>query len=352
MKDIQNGIVVTSRVRLARNYHDLPFSNLENPDNAQTCINRAKLAFEGRVSAATVPQNPVSPSQSPEAYTLYTLKTMNSTSRMALVEQHLISRDLLQNSQIGAALIRGDQTISIMINEEDHLRIQAMLSGLQLQEAASQAFEAEETLEKQCAFSFDHQWGYLTACPTNTGTGMRASLMLHLPMLTFFKQMGNVTQSVAKLGLTIRGIYGEGSEALGDLYQVSNQVTLGRTEKEIIDGVIAVGTQLIDMEQSLRQRAVAEASLSLQDRVLRSYGLLRYARQMDANEFMEHWSKLRLGCALSLLPVPLSVADSLLTIAQDAHAKRYRANKNPSLSTDQARSEIIRSHLNPTPQEV
>lgn len=352
MSDIQNEIVVSSRVRLARNYHDLPFSNLESPDNALICITRARQAFENRVSAAPAPHGAGAPAGNPDAYTLYTLRLMNSTNRMALVEQHLISRDLLQNSQIGAALIRGDQTVSIMVNEEDHLRIQAMLTGLQLEEAASRAFEAEEALQKECAFSFDHQWGYLTACPTNTGTGMRASLMLHLPMLTFFKQMGNVTQSVAKLGLTIRGIYGEGSEALGDLYQVSNQVTLGRTEKEIIDGVIAVGTQLIDMEQALRQRAATEASLSLQDRVFRSYGLLRYARQMDAKEFMEHWSKLRLGCALSLLPVPLSVVDNLLTIAQDAHAKRYRTANNSGLSTDQARSEIIRSHLNPTPQEV
>lgn len=350
MSDIQNDIVVSSRVRLARNYHDLPFCNLDRPENAQACVTRVKQAFQANLSESVDPQGSQGPSSG--AYTLYTLRLMNATNRMALVERHLVSRDLLQNSQIGAALIKGDQSVSIMINEEDHLRIQAMRSGLRLEEAAAQAFEVEEALQKQCAFCFDTQWGYLTACPTNTGTGMRASLMLHLPLLTFFKQMGNVTQSVAKLGLTIRGIYGEGSEALGDLYQVSNQVTLGRTEKEIIDAVIAVGAQLIDMEQALRARAAKEAALGLQDRVFRSYGLLRYAREMDAKEFMEHWSKLRLGSALALLPVPLAVADELLTIAQDAHAKRYRLSRNPSLSTDQARSEIIRFHLNPTPQEV
>lgn len=352
MSDMQNGIVVSSRVRLARNYHDLPFSNQDRPENAQACITRAKQAFESRISESVDPQASQASGQDPDAYTLYTLRLMNATNRMALVEQHLISRDLLQNAQIGAALVKGDETVSIMINEEDHLRIQAMRSGMQLEQAATLAFEAEEALQKECAFSFDHQWGYLTACPTNTGTGMRASLMLHLPLLTFFKQMGNVTQSVAKLGLTIRGIYGEGSEALGDLYQVSNQVTLGRTEKEIIDAVMAVGSQLIDMEQALRERTLKEAQLAVQDRVFRSYGLLRYAREMNAKEFMENWSKLRLGSSLSVLPVPLAVADELLTIAQDAHAKRYRLSHNPGLSTDQARSEIIRFHLNPTPQEV
>ena len=210
-----------------------------------------------------------------------------------------------------------------MINEEDHLRIQAMLDGLALPDAAKLAFSVEEKLATVCDFSFDNQLGYLTACPTNTGTGMRASLMLHLPMLTRCKQMGNVTQSVAKLGLTIRGIYGEGSEALGDLYQVSNQVTLGRTEEELIEAVTAVGRQLIEMENALRQHAASDG-LDLQDGVWRSYGALRYAKQMNDAEFMSHWSNLRLGIATGILNVPLSVADDLLTLAQDAH-ERYRS---------------------------
>ncbi len=337
MSDSQSAIVVSSRVRLARNYHDLPFSNLDSPDNALSCVNRAKEALM---------------QEETPSYQLHTLRHMSATSRMSLVEQHLISRDLLQSSQVSAVLVRLDEAVSVMVNEEDHLRIQAMLPGIRLDEAADIAFAVEQQLEKACAFSFDPQWGYLTACPTNTGTGMRASLMLHLPLLTFFKQMGNVTQSVAKLGLTIRGIYGEGSEALGDLYQVSNQVTLGRTETEIIQSVMAVGKQLIDMEQTLRTRSETEAALTLQDKVFRSYGMLRYARQMDSKEFIEHWSHLRLGATLGLLPVDLCVADELLTIAQDAHTKQYRSAHCAGLSTDQARAQIIRNKLNPTPQEV
>ncbi len=338
MNEQGSDIVVTSRVRLARNYFDLPFSTMEHPDNAKVCIDRAREAFED--------------GSQDHAYRLNTLRDMHVAQRMALVERHLISRDLLLSSDVGAALVREDQAVSVMVNEEDHLRIQAMLTGLRLEDAARLAFEAEEKLQSRCAFSFDPQLGYLTACPTNTGTGMRASLMLHLPLLTFFKQMGNVTQSVAKLGLTIRGIYGEGSEALGDLYQVSNQVTLGRTETEIVEAVLAVGKQLIDMEKTLRKRAATEANAGLEDRIFRSYGILRYARQMDTPEFMQHWSALRLGASLGVVPVTLETADELLTIAQDAHAKLYRSAHNPSLTTDLARCEIIRSKLNPTPQEV
>ena len=330
MTDSNGEIVVSSRVRLARNYHDLPFSNLNSPQNAQLCIDRARKALDA--------------SSPDERFSLFTLRDMNKMDQLSLMEQHLISRDLLQHSEVGAALIRQDRHVSVMVNEEDHLRIQAMLNGQALQEAAKLAFGTEERLSSVCEFSFDAQLGYLTACPTNTGTGMRASMMLHLPMLTRYKQMGNVTQSVAKVGLTIRGIYGEGSEALGDLYQVSNQVTLGRTEEEIIEAVNAVGQQLIDMENTLRGRGLKE-NLDLEDGVWRSYGALRYARQMESGEFMEHWSNLRLGAAMGLLPVPLADVDDLLTIAQDAHAKKFKHEDPDLTSTDQARCVIIQAKL-------
>ena len=232
-----------------------------------------------------------------------------------------------------------------MVNEEDHLRIQAIGNGSSLAETAQQAFAAEECLEEVCTFSFDPQLGYLTSCPTNTGTGMRASLMMHLPMLTRYKQMGNVNQSIAKLGLTIRGIYGEGSEALGDLYQVSNQVTLGRTEEEIIDAVTAVGKKMIDMELALRERAMKEKNAELTDSLWRSYALLAYARQMDEKEFMQHWSHLRLGVSMKLFSTPITAVDELLTVAQSAHAQRYAEETNPSFSTEQARCDLVRKTL-------
>lgn len=322
----QEAVIVSGRVRLARNYHDLPFSTLKNEENAQLCIQRAVEAMD----------------QVEDEYTLYQMNEMPQVERMKLVERHLISRDLLKHSEVGAALIRADRHVSIMINEEDHLRIQAIVSGLDLQEAAEEAFRAETSLESICTFSFDPQLGYLTSCPTNTGTGMRASLMMHLPLLTRCKQMGNVNQSVAKLGLTIRGIYGEGSEALGDLYQVSNQVTLGRTEEEIIEAVTAVGRQLIDMEQNMRERVMKEKRLEWEDALWRSFGALQYARRMDEKEFMQHWSHLRLGSAMGLLQPSLSVVDDLLTVAQNAHARRYAEQMADGATAEEARCDLIR----------
>lgn len=320
-------IAVSGRIRLARNYHDLPFHNQEN---AATCLKRAYDALHNYTE---------------DLYTLHILNNMSKDERLSLMEEHLISADLLKNAGTGAALIRKDRQVSIMVNEEDHLRIQAIEVGGGLEHAAQQAFQAEEILEKVCGFSFDPKFGYLTSCPTNTGTGMRASLMLHLPMLTRYKQMGNVGQNVAKLGLTIRGIYGEGSEALGDLYQVSNQVSLGRSEEDIIQAVTAVGKQLIDMESGLRDRSMKRAPAELKDAVMRSYGLLSYAITMDEKEFMQHWSNLRLGIALGMVPTPLSASDELLTTAQNAHVRHFAA-KREIASAREARCEWIRECLN------
>lgn len=318
-------VIVSSRVRLARNYQDLPFAL--SGEKAQLCVDRARQAL------------------SDTDYRLYKLSDMPELERRELMEDHLISQDLLKRPETGAALIRSDRRVSVMINEEDHLRIQAIVPGFDLTQAAREAFETEEKLEKVCTFSFDPQLGYLTSCPTNTGTGLRASLMLHLPMLTLYKQMGTVNQSVAKLGLTIRGIYGEGSEALGDLYQVSNQVTLGRTEEEIIEAVTAVGKQLTDMELSLRERCLKEQPVNLRDTLLRSMGALRYAVTMDQKEWMKHWSHLRLGAAMDLLDCTVEKADRLLAAGQDAHCASYgRLIERPA---EQARCILTQARLNP-----
>ena len=232
-----------------------------------------------------------------------------------------------------------------MINEEDHLRIQAVRSGLDLLSAASACFRVDDALSRQVAFAFDKQLGYLTACPTNTGTGMRASLLMHLPMLTICKQMGNVGQIVAKVGLTIRGVYGEGAEALGNLYQVSNQVTLGRTEQELISAVTAVGHQLTDMENVLREKTLATSRVTLEDTVFRAWGLMKYARVMPLNEFFKHWSGVRLGADLGLLPVKVATLDAMLEQAQDANLQSLAESPLTGLQLDAKRAECIRAML-------
>lgn len=323
--------VLSSRVRLARNYEDLPFDTARKPEEAATCIARTAnaLALSGME----------------EGFQLIRLNTLTDTQRKALAESRLISEDLLKEPETAAVLLRQEDALSIMINEEDHLRIQAVRPGMDLLSAASACFRVDDALSRQVAFAFDKQLGYLTACPTNTGTGMRASLLMHLPMLTICKQMGNVGQIVAKVGLTIRGVYGEGAEALGNLYQVSNQVTLGRTEQELISAVTAVGHQLTDMENVLREKTLASNRVTLEDTVFRAWGLMKYARVMPLNEFFKHWSGVRLGADLGLLPVKVATLDAMLEQAQDANLQSLAESPLTGLQLDAKRAECIRAML-------
>ena len=323
--------VLSSRVRLARNYEDLPFDTARKPEEAATCIARTAnaLALSGM----------------DEGFQLIRLNALTETQRKALAESRLISKDLLKEPETAAVLLRQEDALSIMINEEDHLRIQAVRPGLDLLSAASACFRVDDALSRQVVFAFDKQLGYLTACPTNTGTGMRASLLMHLPMLTICKQMGNVGQIVAKVGLTIRGVYGEGAEALGNLYQVSNQVTLGRTEQELISAVTAVGHQLTDMENVLREKTLATSRVTLEDTVFRAWGLMKYARVMPLNEFFKHWSGVRLGADLGLLPVKVATLDAMLEQAQDANLQSLAESPLTGLQLDAKRAECIRTML-------
>lgn len=322
-------IVVSSRVRLARNYDDLPFRGKISKEQSEECVRRTLEALR-----------PL-----PQPYAFLPLKGMEANEKKALVEAHLISPDLMEHEETAAALIRDDEKISVMMNEEDHLRIQGFTMGENLNDAAECAFSIDDALQEQLSFAFDPQWGYLTACPTNAGTGLRASVMLHLPMLTTQKQMGKVNQIAAKLGLTLRGIYGEGSEAQGNLYQLSNQVTLGKTEKEIIDAVAATARQMAEMERIYRHKAEDKDAVAFEDQLFRSYGLLTNARRMPIKEFMAHWSNLRLGAALGKLPVSLKTCDALLTAAQPAHVQKAAGTALNDKDLDAYRTELIRNAL-------
>lgn len=323
-------IVVSSRVRLARNLEDLPFGSRITPEQSEQCVQRTLEALRGLN----------------DIYTFYPLRGMEENDRRALVESHLISPDLLKNEENAAVLIRQDEAISVMMNEEDHLRIQGFAPGTNLNAAAQNVFAIEDALQQRLSFAFDPQLGYLTACPTNIGTGMRASMMLHLPMLTILKQMGKVSQLAAKIGLTIRGIYGEGSEAQGHLYQLSNQVTLGRTEKEIADMVGALAGQIADMEQALREKTQQRDPVAFEDQLWRAWGLCLNARKMGLKEFMVHWSNLRLGADMGLLPLSVAACDRLLTLAQPAHVRKAAGGEMEQNDIDAYRTEIIRRAIN------
>ncbi len=328
---MRNDIVLSSRVRLARNFEDIPFDVSQRPEFAAVCVSRTVNAMKA--------------ANQDKGFALYRLRDMSDVSRRAMAESRLISRDLLAAPASSAALVRADDALSVMICEDDHLRIQAIRPEMDLLSAAAACFRVDDALSRQVNFAFDEQLGYLTACPTNTGTGMRASLLMHLPLLTKGKQMGNVGQLVSKVGLNIRGVYGEGSEALGNIYQVSNQVTLGRTEQELISTVTALGNQLCDMENALRDKAVKEGRIPLEDMVFRAWGALTNARLMPMNEFYQHWSNVRLGAAMGLLKLPLALADALLDHAQEAHLCVWAEEALTGAALEEARASRIREML-------
>ena len=328
---MKHQIVLSSRVRLARNYEDLPFDVADKPDSAAMCIARTTNAL--RLAGAD------------GGFEMLRLSQMSDVQRGTLEESHLISHDLTRNPQTAAVMLSQHEQLSIMMNEEDHLRIQSIQQGMNLLGAMQRCFFVEDALSRQVRFAFDSQLGYLTACPTNTGTGMRASLLMHLPMLTLRKQMGDVGQIVAKVGLTIRGVYGEGAEALGNLYQVSNQVTLGRTEQELISAVTAVGHQLTDMELALRRQTFETSRNTLEDSIYRAWGIMQYARLMPMTEFYRHWSGVRLGAAMGLLPVPLDTMDAMLDQAQEAHLRAYCEDALQNGTMEAVRAERIRNML-------
>src|SRR5690606_2870971 len=218
-----------------------------------------------------------------------------------LVEKHLISPALANESRCGALILDRTESVSIMVNEEDHLRIQCLYSGFQVKEAWDKASRIDDLFEEAVDYAFDETRGYLTSCPTNVGTGIRASVMMHLPALVMTKQINRILQAVTQVGLAVRGLYGEGSEALGNLFQISNQITLGQSEEEIIDNLHNVARQILEHEKAARQRLLAESRIRLEDRICRSYGTLRHAVVMDSKEAAQRLSDVRLGIDLGLI---------------------------------------------------
>lgn len=323
----ENAVVLTSRVRLARNFRDLPFPPRMNEEAARMSVDRTEKALEGA------------------GYTLYVMRDLDQVHRQAMVESHLISKEAAADRKGSAVLLSPDQHISILVNEEDHLRIQTLLPGARLQEAADLARKVDDGLEKTVQYAFDEQLGYLTCCPTNTGSGMRASQMLHLPALALTGQMPGITQQIAKLGLTIRGLYGEGTEAQGNLFQVSNQVTLGRTEKEIVDTIVALGNQLTELEEKQRNALLSRDPVALTDRLMRSYGLLQHARRLDSGEFMQRWSDVRMAMIMGMLSPKLEALDDLLTTCQPANILLAAKGEMSALERDAQRANLVREAL-------
>lgn len=324
--DPMNTIAQSSRVRLARNYADIPFPQRMQPGDYERIVERTENALAG------------------EDYTLRRMAQLSQNTRGCMVEAHLISPELAQNDE-GAVLLNEDRTVSVMVGEEDHLRVQALLPGLQLTGAMELAGGVDRAIEREERFAFDRRWGYLTACPTNTGTGMRASVMLHLAGLSMLSKTGEVIRAVSQLGLTVRGLYGEGSEASGQLYQLSNQVTLGRTEEEILKLISDTAEQVIGRERAARQALLEGDRVQLEDKLMRSYGIFTSARLMSNKEFMDRLSNARLAADLGFIDVTQAQLSRLMNDVQPATLERNAGQSLTPRDRDVLRAQIIRKAL-------
>lgn len=327
-------VVISSRVRIARNLIHHPFPILANMEQAQQVRQHLTEVLSDKTLQALGPFEPL------------LLDELEEVDRQVLMEKHLISPNLLNDSKSGAVLLTEDESVSIMVNEEDHLRIQCLYPGFQLQEAWERATKIDDAFEDLVDFAFDDRRGYLTSCPTNVGTGLRVSVMLHLPALAIMNQVGRVLSAVSQVGLAVRGLYGEGSEAIGNIFQISNQITLGLPEEEIIDNLHSVVLQMIEYEHHARSRLLSESKLRVTDRIMRSYGILSYATMMDSKEAFQRISDVRLGVDLGLIDKASVIQMNELTImTQPGFLQKTFGVKMGSGESDMYRAQLIRDKL-------
>ncbi|WP_031517301.1 protein arginine kinase [Desulfofalx alkaliphila] len=332
----ESDVVISSRIRVARNFKDVIFPHLMKESDAEPVFHAVQLV--------------TSQPQTVERFgsmDFVRITELTPVERRLLMEKHLISPDLLKDIENKAVVISEDQEVNIMLNEEDHLRIQCLLPGLQLNKGWQMVDELDDLLEQTIDYAYSEQFGYLTVCPTNIGTGLRASVMLHLPGLTMLKQMGSVITAISKIGLTVRGLHGEGSGASGNIYQVSNQITLGHTEEEIINNLTFVIKQLIDQERNARKVLHRDNRHPLEDKIFRAYGVLKNARMLTSGEAMKLISDVRLGVELGIIKdVSQQLLNELTVIITPAFLLKQMQRDLSAEERDVLRAQKVRESLN------
>jgi protein arginine kinase len=325
-------IVMSSRVRLARNLRDAAFPGW------------AKKPERVRILEAVLP----AVSGLPEMKDSFAeaMDNLTALDKQILVERHLISREHAAKNVGSGIVLNREESFCVMINEEDHLRMQALRPGFQIREAWNAIDRLDSALEKKLNFAFDNELGYLTACPTNLGTGIRVSAMLHLPGLVLGEQINPIIQSVNKLGLAVRGLYGEGTEALGNIFQVSNQMTLGESETAIVERLEKVLSQIIEHEENARQTLLEKKPKTVLNHIGRAYGVLANAHSISSKETMNLLSLLRLGIDLGSFPgTERALVDELFLTTQPAHLQKQISDKLSAEERDLIRADMVRERL-------
>lgn len=327
-------VAISSRIRLARNLADYPFTTRMKQAQSAEILKKVKDALisdEGTVK---------------QRFSYVELQTLTPLERQLLAEKHLISPDFAHGDINRAVILSEDERISIMVNEEDHLRLQSIFPGMQIREAWDLCNNLDTKLEEKLDFAFDKNIGYLTCCPTNTGTGIRASAMLHLPALSMTGYIKGILEMCSKIGVAVRGAYGENSEASGNLFQISNQVTLGQTEKEIISGICNIISQISEQERILRGELYKQNPLRFEDRIFRSLGILMNARIISADEGLKLISDVRLGAITGIVKgIEPDKLNEMMLMIQPAYLQKLSGGELKPDARDQRRAELIREQL-------
>ena len=331
MDRLSDGTVVSTRIRLARNLEGYPFpSHLKNEKQAKEIIRLVSCAL-ARL----------------DEFSLYYMDAISGEQAVSLMENHLISPKLIKNKHLSAALINTEESVSIMINEEDHLREQCIVKGLDLRFAYETMSEIDSRIAGSMKFAYDEQFGFLTACPTNLGTGLRASVMQFLPALTINGVMPKLIRSISRLGLTVRGVYGEGSDAEGYKYQISNEVTLGVTEEEILNQVEEVVKKVCELEAAERRTLLnGPNAIEVQDECLRAYGILTNCAKISAREFIKLTAKVKLGACLCFIDIPdVSLIDDLVVKLSPSNIAATASQQFTALERDIYRAKCCKKEF-------
>jgi protein arginine kinase len=329
----KDDLVLSSRVRLARNLKDIPFPHKLDEAKGKEVI---KLVEDAFYTSTTMKDN----------YITKCLWDSDNINNRFYFEKHLISPKLLTNSSKSAFIIDNDETVSLMINEEDHIRLQCINGGLNLDDAYDMADKLDNLLEENLDYAFDEKLGYLTTCPTNLGTGLRASVMIHLPALTLNNEIEEILNALSQVGMTIRGLYGEGSKAFGNIYQISNQITLGLSEEDILNNLKAVVNQIINQEKLSRERSLKNHKNEIEDKIFRALGILSSAVLMSTSECLSLLSNVRFGVETGLITdVDKSILNALLVETQPAALQSINNVKLSEKDRDFNRAKLIREKL-------
>ena len=325
-------MVLSTRMRLARNLSSVPFTHRARDEQLQGVL----MSVAGCAQRSTLFSGGL----------LLRMNELSAIDRQILVERHLVSHELGDGARPRGILIGADTRLSLMINEEDHLRLQTMASGFQLADAWSLADHADDELESGLDYAFSEEIGYLTSCPTNAGTGLRASVLIHLPALVLLEEIQRVLKSVAQVGLNVRGLYGEHSEVMGNLFQISNQTTLGRSELDSIEQLDRVTRQIVGWEEKARERMMRDARVQVEDKVWRAFGTLRYCRSIQTREVINLCSAVRLGVALGVSGLcSLGTLNELLVLTQPAHLQRAHGGPLTPAERNVVRADVVRERL-------